>query len=116
MNRKVVLVAFNGDPTCFVHVLLNALDFKEKGFDVKIVMEGSATGLVRDLAEPGQPLSALYARVVQAGLIDCVCRACASKMKALESAERQELAICADMSGHPSLADYLIRGYQILTF
>ena len=116
MKQKVALVAFNGEPTCFIHVLLNALDFSKKGFDVRVVLEGSATGLIRGLTSPGHPLAALYAQVVQAGLIDCVCRACASKMNALESAEMQKLPICADMSGHPSLADYLSDGYQIITF
>ena len=34
--RKFVLFAFNGELMCFIHVLLNALDMQEKGFDVKI--------------------------------------------------------------------------------
>ena len=42
MAEKVVLVAFQGEPMCFVHVLLNALDMHERGFDVKVVIEGAA--------------------------------------------------------------------------
>jgi hypothetical protein len=30
--KKVALFAFNGEPMCFVHVLLNALDMKEKDY------------------------------------------------------------------------------------
>ena len=41
--KKVALVVFNGEFMCFVHVLLNALDMKERGYDVKIVIEGAAT-------------------------------------------------------------------------
>ena len=48
--KKVVLFAFNGDFMCFIHVLLNALDMHEKSYDVKIVIEGSATKLVPELA------------------------------------------------------------------
>jgi len=40
--RKTVLFVFNGDPMCFIHVLLNALDMKEKGHEAGIVVEGAA--------------------------------------------------------------------------
>lgn len=116
MTEKVALVAFNGDSTCFVHVLLNALDFHQKGCEVKVVIEGSATRLIRELASPDHPLAALYAKTIQEGLIDCVCKACAAKMDTLSIAEAQKLPVCSDMSGHPSLASYVSRGYQIITF
>ena len=32
--EKVALFAFNGELMCFIHVLLNAIDMKEKGYDV----------------------------------------------------------------------------------
>ena len=57
MCKRVVLVAFNGDPMCFVHVLLNALDMKEKGYEAKIVIEGSATKLVNELTDEKKPFS-----------------------------------------------------------
>jgi hypothetical protein len=28
--KKIALFVFNGDPMCFIHVLLNALDMEEK--------------------------------------------------------------------------------------
>jgi hypothetical protein len=37
MDKRVVLVAFNGEPMCFVHVLLNALDMEEAGYEVKVL-------------------------------------------------------------------------------
>jgi hypothetical protein len=35
--KKAALFVFNGDPMCFIHVLLNALDMKEKGYEVKTI-------------------------------------------------------------------------------
>jgi hypothetical protein len=32
--KKVALFAYNGEVMCFVHVLLNALDMREEGFEV----------------------------------------------------------------------------------
>ena len=36
--EKLAFFAFNGDFICFAHVLLNAIDMKENGHEVKIVM------------------------------------------------------------------------------
>lgn len=114
--KKRALVAFNGDPTCFVHVLLNALDMKERGYQVVIVIEGAATKLVRELAVEGSPLHGLYRKAKEAGLIAAVCRACSVKMGVLADVEAEGLPIAGEMSGHPSLAGYMDRGYEIMTF
>ena len=116
MKKKVVLAAFNGDPMCFVHVLLNALDMEEKGYEVKVVIEGSATKVVNELAGEGKPFSDLYAKVRAKGMIDCVCKACAAKMGALQGIEAQGLPLCDEMKGHPSLAKYMELGFEVMTF
>lgn len=116
MARKVLLVAFKGEPMCFVHVLLNALDMKEKGFEVKVVLEGTATQAAAELGDPGKPFAKIYQRVLEAGLIDCACQACSAKMNALPALQAQGVGMCAEMSGHPSLAKYVEQGYEVITF
>ncbi len=114
MSRKMALFAFNGTPMYFVHALLNALDMKEKGYDVKLVIEGDATEQVKELSDPQNPFSNLYIRAKQAGIIDCVCEACAIKTGAYESAEAQGLTLCGEMTGHPSIIRYMEDGYHII--
>ena len=116
MGTKVVLLAFRDEPMCFAHVLLHALDLNEKGYDVRVVIEGAATRRIRDLADPNQPFAGLYARVRQAGLIDAVCKACAAQMDALEAAREQGLPIADAVHGHPSLSAYLEEEYDIIPF
>ena len=116
MAEKVVLVAFQGEPMCFVHVLLNALDMHERGFDVKVVIEGAATKTANALNEPGVQFGKFYQQVKENGLIDCVCKVCANKMGALAGIEAQGLPLCGEMVGHPSLARYVAEGYQVITF
>jgi len=116
MGKQVVLVAFNGEPMCFVHVLLNALEMDEKGYEVKVVIEGSATRLVNELQDEAKPFGKLYREVRSKGLIDCVCQACAAKMEALEGVKAQGLPLCSEMKGHPSLAKYMEQGYELITF
>ncbi|MFZ5515028.1 MAG: DsrE family protein [Candidatus Zhuqueibacterota bacterium] len=114
--KKVALVAFNGDAMCFVHVLLNALDMADAGFDVKVVIEGSATKLVKELVDPAKPFAGLYKKVKDRGLIDCVCKACSVKMDSIHAAQEQGLPLCDDISGHPSLRKYMDQGFEIITF
>lgn len=114
--QKVALFVFNGDPMCFIHVLLNALDLKEKGAEPRIVVEGSATKLIPSLAEAGNPLHGLWEKVKQAGLVDGVCKACSAKMNTRQAAEEQGLSLLEDMSGHPGMAGYRAAGFEIITF
>ncbi|PID57227.1 cytoplasmic protein [candidate division KSB3 bacterium] len=116
MDKKIALFAFNGDPMCFVHVLLNALDMHERGYDIKLVIEGSATTLIETLAAPAAPFGELYEKVKRMKLIDAVCRACASKMGTLNEAQAQGLPMNKELSGHPSMGSYLDQGYEIITF
>jgi hypothetical protein len=114
--RKVVLFAFNGELMCFAHVLLNALDMKDKGWDVKVVIEGSATGLIGKMADPETPFSNMYAKVKEEGLIDCACKACTAKMGTLKEASEQNIPLKGEMSGHPSVSRYIEDGYTVLIF
>jgi len=100
----------------FSQVLLNAFDMHQKGFDVKIVIEGSATRQISELAEPEKPFGTLYTKVKELGLIDCVCKACAAKTGVLDSAASQWLPICEEMSGHVSIGRYIEEGYEVVVF
>ncbi len=113
-KRRVLLAAFNGELMCFAHVLLNALDMAQKGYEVKIVIEGSATRLIGEMVGPGKPFANLYLEAKDKGLIDGVCRACSVKMGTLEKAREQGLPLCGEMKGHPSLARYLEQGYAVI--
>ena len=113
---KVVLLAFEGEPMCFVHVLLNAIDLADKDREVAVIIEGAATKLIVELADESKPFANLYAEVKERGLIKAVCKACAAKMGALDAAKEQGLPIVGDMKGHPALEPWLAKGYQVITF
>jgi hypothetical protein len=113
---KVVLFAFNREPMCFTHVLLNALDFDARGFEVKLVIEGSATQLIPELADPAHELHSLFEKVRKQVLLTGACRACAAGKGALEAAQEQGLHLLQDMSGHPSIAAFVEQGYKVIIF
>lgn len=114
--RKFALFVFNGDPMCFIHVLLNALDMKARGDEARIVLEGASVKLVPELAQPGHPLHTLWTKCREAGLVEGVCKACAGKLGALEAVKAAGLPLLDEMSGHPSIAGWREKGFEVVTF
>lgn len=114
--RKIALFAFNGEPMCFIHVLLNALDLQEKGHEVKVIIEGAAARLIPDLMKEDSPLFRLSEKARSLNLIEGVCRACSSKMGTLDVAKEHGFRLLDEMNGHPAMAAYLRDGFEIITF
>lgn len=114
--KKIALFVFNKDPMCFIHVLLNALDMQAKGNEATVVIEGAAVTLIPELAKPDNTLHGLWKKNREAGLIEGVCKACSTKLGTLEAAKEQGLTLLDDMSGHPGMAGYRDKGFEIITF
>lgn len=103
---------------CFVHVMLNALDLHKRGTEVRVVIEGQATKLVKSFHDGGKDMQFfnLWNDLKNSGLIHAVCKACATKMGAIKEAELEKLPIVGEMSGHPAMGPYLDDGFEIITF
>ncbi len=114
--KKVALFVFNGSPMCFVHVLLNALDLHARGDRVQIVMEGESTQLVEQLAQPDNWLHGLWQKACAQNLVAGACKACAQKLGVRPTVEENSLALLDDMNGHPGMAGFRKKGYEIITF
>ncbi len=110
-QEKVVLFAFRGDPMCFVHVMLNALDLDRRGAEVRVVLEGEAVTLVRSMQESG---NRMFREMQEKGLIDGVCKACSNKMGVLEYNRGSGLRLLDALQGHPAMGDYLEQGFRLL--
>jgi hypothetical protein len=114
--KKFALFVFNGDPMCFVHVLLNALDMKEKGHAPRIILEGASVKLLPELVNAANPLNKLWTGVLDQDLVVGVCKACSNKLGTLKDAEKQGLTLLGDMSGHPSMVEYRSNDFELITF
>lgn len=116
MQKKVLLVAFQGQAMCFIHVLLNGLDLQVRGHQCRIILEGEATRLIPEISQEGHFLNTLYRQMLDKGLLEGVCRACSSKMGVLEEVKKEGLPLLDDMSGHPGMARYMEQGFEIINF
>ncbi len=113
---KTALFAFRGDPLCFIHVLLNSLDMNERGQDGVIILEGESVTLVGDMSQPGHFLNALYQKAKAKGLIYGACKACATKLNAIDAIRKEEIPLIGDMANHPAMGEFMEKGYQVITF
>lgn len=117
MNKeKTVLFAFKGDPLCFIHVLLNGIDLHERGQEGLIIIEGEAVNLVSEMSQPGHFLFTLYQKAKGLGLFHGACKACATKLKAADAIQKAGIPLIGDMSGHPSMGEFISDGYRVITF
>jgi hypothetical protein len=115
-HQKKVLFAFQGDPMCFIHVLLNGIDLYERGLEGLIIIEGEAVTLVPKMSKPDHFLSTLYHKAKALGILHGACRACATKLNVAKEIEKEGIPLIGDMSGHPSMGSFIEKGYEIITF
>lgn len=115
MNKRIAIFAFTGEMMCFAHALLNALDLNSKGYDVMLIIEGSATRLLKDFHAGTTPFTEQFQMCLEHGLIAGVCAACSSLMGTMDTAKEMKLTLLGDMKGHPSMEEYIVAGYDIIT-
>ena len=111
---KTAFFVFRKDLGTFVHVMVNTLDMNEKGHQALIILEDKATALLFEVIQKNRVSSNLFEEVVEKGYLDCVCRACSLKTETLHIAEAFKLKVSGDMKGHPSMQDYIDRGFQVI--
>ncbi len=94
------------------HFLLNAKDLKQKGVDVKIILEGDATKYVTKIGDASHPLNAMYQSIKSS--IVAVCKGCAITTRTLEAAEEQGLPVIGNLENHVAIEPYIKEGYQVI--
>jgi hypothetical protein len=113
--QKTIIFAFQINPLCFMHVLLNGLSMAEQGMEGKIILEGETVKLVPEMAKPDHFIHKLYIKAKEKGLILGACRVCSNKMGVAEAVTAESIPLIGEMAGHPAMAEYINQGYTIIT-
>ncbi len=109
--QKQLFVLFNFNKGIFTHILLNAFDLTEKGYEVGVIFESEACRLISEYETNNNEK---WERLKNKNLIAAVCEVCAKAMNSLDSAKRQNLPIDGSMYGHPALEKWIKDRYQIM--
>lgn len=110
--KKILYYAMTGEKMCFQHILMNALDLKAEGYEVKIIFEGASVKLVPVFEEEKNPL---YLKAKEEGLIAGVCLACSKVLGVYETIAGGETSFLNDMNGHAGMKPYLNQGYEVIS-
>lgn len=116
---KIALVVLadnetHGDLGRAVNALEVASEFKEAGDDVAIVFDGAGTKWVPTFEDPAHQRHELWMRVKDR--VDGACAFCARAFGARKGIEDAGVKLLTDHNDHPSLRNYVERGFQIITF
>ena len=110
--QKILFYAMTGVKMCFQHVLMNALDLHNAGFEVKIIFEGASVKLPSVLKAENNPL---FNKALEAGLIAGICFACSKVLGVFEENLALALPMLDDMYGHAGMKPYLLEGYEVVS-
>lgn len=110
--EKYLFYGMTGEKMCFQHIILNALDLKAAGKEVKIIFEGASCKLVSVFEKENNPL---YKKAKEAELFSGVCLACSKVLGVYDENLKSGLKILEDMSGHAGMKHYIEQGYKVIS-
>ncbi len=122
MKRKLLFLLFTGEQCRINHAFMYAIDLHKKGYDVKIIIEGSATQCLGRLAEGGK-FPELFREAHDLGLIAGACKTasggCSTSDKnrnVADIAAERRVKMLSDMNGHAGIESFVKEGYEALVF
>ena len=110
--EKILFYGMTGEKTCFLHILLNAIDLSGAGADVKVIFEGASVKVAAAFEKEKNPL---YQKAKEQDLIAGVCEACSKMMGVYEANRESGLVMLKDMSGHAGMKPYIKDGYLVVS-
>ncbi|MBP2025661.1 hypothetical protein [Peptoniphilus stercorisuis] len=109
--KKYLFYAMKGEKMCFAHLLMNAIDLHEAGNEVKIIFEGQAVKLPKELIEEDNPL---YKKAVENNLIAGICLACSKMLEVYDFNKDLPYPLLSDMMNHAGMKPFIEKGYEVI--
>lgn len=106
---KVLFYVMETEPMYYNHMMMNVLDLKEDGIDVRVVLESQAVKLPIELKD-----NEMFNKVKDAGVIDGICKGCAEVLDVYDELEEMGYTFLDDMMGHAGIKPYLKEGFEIV--
>jgi len=99
-----------------LHALLYAKELDEHGHEVVLVFDGAGTEWAAEWTDPKSQhkLAPMYRALSEKGLTRIVCDFCAGAFQNKEELQKHQAPLVDEYQGHPSIAKWADRGYQIL--
>ncbi len=113
MQKFVVFVHAKEDEGAkFAHALMYANELKDAGHEVQLIFDGASVKTLANLtADPERPVYKLYQTVIQKGIVQGACEFCSNAMGVKDQLATTGLFLLNEANGHPSIADYVAKGF-----
>ncbi len=96
------------------NALTAAKEFKEEGHEVNLVFDGAGTKWVGELSDPEHKYHKHFESVKDK--VEGACAYCARAFGVKDEVQESGVELLGDFEGHPSIANLVSQGYQVITF
>lgn len=101
------------------HSLVYSKELHEKDHDVRLIFDGASTEWLAKWGNPedddDRQMGGFMETLKSAGLVYAVCDFCAGAFGVHDRLKTQNEPLAAEYMNHPSIADLLSDGYQLVT-
>ncbi len=99
-----------------LHAFLYANELKEKGYDVVLIFDGAGTEWAEELSDPesDSKLLGAYKTFKETGTEEIICDYCAVAFGVKEDLTKREAPFGSGYQGHPSIAEWVEKGYRLV--
>lgn len=96
------------------NALTAAKEFKEEGHEATLVFDGAGTKWIGELSDQNHKYNRHFESVKDE--IQGACAYCARAFGVKDEVQESGVELLGEFEGHPSLANFVTQGYQVITF
>ena len=99
-----------------VHALLYSTELKEDGYEVVLIFDGAGTEWAEEFTNPESTnkLIPMYESFRKLGVSEVICDFCAGAFDVKEQLKARQCPLTGGYKGHPSIAEWVKQGYQLI--
>lgn len=118
MNKVAIVVLADTESHESLGRIVNALELakelQDNNDEVKMIFDGGGTEWIPELEDEDHDAHPLYAAVKDN--IHGACRFCAKAFGVFKEIKNTDIELLDEYDQHPSLRNFIVDGYQIITF
>lgn len=99
-----------------MHAMLYTRELYENGDKVALIFDGAGVQWIEEWTNPHSehPLTPMYTELHDLGITEIICDFCAGALELKDDLEGREVQFSGEFKGHPSIARWTNKGYQII--
>ena len=116
VGTQVIYGKFALNRTRLDQIISDIAALIKHGHEVVLLFDGAGTEWIAEWSKPDSTdkLAPMYKELREAGVTNVICDFCANAFQVKENLEENKAPLTAEYKGHPSIAKFADKGYQII--